>query len=374
MNRIHPISQHKAYRSRKWFNSLPGIRAIAILAVLWHHTEHPISGLPITSRGFLGVDLFFVLSGFLIVTIMLRERERNGDISLKNFFIRRFLRLFPLYYGLLFVLLIAFGIVFRNSDAAAAYISAMPWYFTYTSNFIREETLLAVAWSLATEEQFYLVWPPIEKFLSRFALPILAVLIIINQLINYRIILAAHHARLEVLQSTFTPILLGILVAHMLHNKVWYERIAAVFGNKWMTLITAAALLVLMNVFPLGTDISGTPRLMIHLWMTAFLTACVVNEDHVLKPLFTLKPLMRIGDISYGMYLFHMFVVAISAAVLGRLGLSGVPMLLFISTLIGTIIISEISFRFYESPFLKLKERWAAHKPAQAATPPIAGS
>lgn len=359
MNRIHPISTHKAYLARRHFGSLDGIRAIAILTVLWHHTMQPINWLPMTARGFLGVDLFFVLSGFLIVTLLLRERDRNGDISLKGFYMRRILRIFPVYYGLLLVLLIAFGIVFRSSDVAGAYIAAMPWYFTYTSNFIREETLLAIAWSLATEEQFYLVWPPLEKFLGRFAMPILAILLIINQLINYEIILAAQHARLEVLQSTFTPILLGVLLAHLLHKRKHYAQLARVFSNKWSTAITTGLLLILFNVFPIGTDISGTPRLLIHLVMTAFLAGCIINEQHILRPLLTLKPLVRVGAISYGMYLFHMFIVVISVAILNRIGLGNLPIALFGMTLIGTIIVAELSFRFYETPFLTLKKRWA---------------
>ncbi len=366
MNRINPISEHKAYLNRRYFGSLHGIRAIGILAVLWHHTATPVSWLPMTSRGFLGVDLFFVLSGFLIVMLLLRERDRNGTISYKNFFMRRVLRIFPLYYGLLFLLLIAFGVVFRSSDVAGVYLAAMPWYFTYTSNFIREETLLAVAWSLATEEQFYLVWPPIEKYLSRFAYPILAILIFINQLINYEIILQASHARLEVLQSTFTPILLGVLLAHLLHERKTYDWLSTVFSNRWMTLICCVVLIGLLNVFPLGTDISGTPRLLFHIWMFGLVASCVMNEEHVLKPLFSLKAVTRIGEISYGMYLFHMFVVAIAAAILSRLGLSGVPVALFALTLIGTLILAELSFRFYEAPINKHKHRWSSHKPAES--------
>ena len=360
MNRIHPIISHKAYLARRHFASLDGIRAIAILAVVWHHTTQRVSWLPITARGFLGVDLFFILSGYLIVTLLLRERDRNGDIALKSFYMRRVLRIVPVYYAVLFVLLIAFGVVFRNHADAPAYLAAMPWYFTYTSDFIREETLLAIAWSLAAEEQFYLIWPPLEKFFGRFIYPILAILIFINQLINYEIILAKQHANLEVLQATFTPILLGVLLAHLLHKRAYYDKLALVFSNKWMPAIFAGILLILFNIFPITADISGTPRLLIHLAMTAFLAGCVMNEQHVLRPLLTLKPMIRIGMISYGMYLFHMFVRTVVAAVLSRLGLDSIPLLLFIGTLIGTIITADLSFRFYETPFLKLKKRWAA--------------
>ena len=313
-----------------------------------------------SERGFLGVDLFFVLSGYLIVTLLLRERDRNGSISLPDFYMRRVLRIFPVYYGLLFVVIIAFDVVFRSSDPDAALIRSMPWYFTFTSNFLREETLLFIAWSLATEEQFYLVWPPIEKFLGRFVMPILVVLLIANQLINYQVIFANHHGHLEVLQSTFTPILLGVLLAHVLHAKKGYETFAKVLGGRWGAVVAAAALFVIVNVDPVGSDISGTPRLLIHLVMTAFLAACVLNESHMLAPVLKLRPVLRIGAVSYGIYLFHMFVLVIANVGLHRVGLGAIPGVLFVTTLVGTFIVAELSFRFYEMPFLRLKHRWAS--------------
>ena len=368
MKNIHNVSAHRAYLNRRHFGSLDGIRAIAILGVLWHHTMQPVARLPLSARGFLGVDLFFVMSGFLIVTLLLREQDRNGDISLKKFYMRRTLRIFPVYYAVLAVLLVAFGVVFRGSETASEYMMAMPFYLTYTSNFIREETLLAVAWSLATEEQFYLVWPPLEKWLSRYLLPIMVGLLVINQLINFRVILAAQHARLEVLQSTFTPILLGVVLAHALHSKDWYDRLAGLFANRWATVVSFVVMLLVINFQPLGADISGFPRLLIHLIMTVFLAACVLNEQHALAPVFQWSPFVRIGQISYGMYLFHMFVVAMSAAVLSRIGLSQ-PIFLFVATLIGTVIVAELSFRFYEKPFLRLKGRWSSHNVETAKKP-----
>src|SRR5215831_19037330 len=91
----------KSYLQTRTFGSLDGLRALAILGVIWHHSASALPGWPITARGFLGVDLFFVISGFLIVTLLLRERRRTATISLRKFYVRRFLRIFPPYYGLL---------------------------------------------------------------------------------------------------------------------------------------------------------------------------------------------------------------------------------------------------------------------------------
>jgi peptidoglycan/LPS O-acetylase OafA/YrhL len=90
-----------AYRRRPEFLSLDGLRCLSILAVVWHHSlTAPASG-RLLNLGFLGVDLFFVISGFLIVTLLLRERFLSGTISLEKFYLRRTLRIFPLYYGLI---------------------------------------------------------------------------------------------------------------------------------------------------------------------------------------------------------------------------------------------------------------------------------
>src|SRR5262245_53398656 len=98
-------SGHDAYRSRRVFGSLDGLRGLSIAAVVWHHTQQEKQGLgaylPGARLGFLDVDLFFVLNSFLIMTPLLRERERSGTISLRDFYARRALRIFPLYYGVL---------------------------------------------------------------------------------------------------------------------------------------------------------------------------------------------------------------------------------------------------------------------------------
>lgn len=347
-----------AYQARRYFSSLDGIRALAILAVVWHHTTQPVAWLPGTSRGFLGVDIFFVLSGYLIVMKLLRERDRSGDISLRNFYMRRTLRIFPIYYTLLFVLAILFFIVARNNSMAADFRARFPYYITYTSNLIHDTSILAITWSLAAEEQFYIVWPPIEKFLRRFTLPVIAVLIFINQLVNYRVILAQYHGSLEILQSTFTPILFGVALAHILHSEAGYNKMARVLGDKWAAPLLAVGLIVICNIPRLGTDISGTTRLVMQLAMVLLLAACVIREDHWLEPLFRNKVLVRLSAISYGMYLYHMLVRHVAGAVLSRLGLQ-VPFDLFVITLIGTIIVAELSFRYYEKPFMRLKERWA---------------
>jgi peptidoglycan/LPS O-acetylase OafA/YrhL len=94
------IPLHHEFLEQRQFNLLDDVRCFCILTVLWHHANPP-NFPPILKRGFLGVDMFFVLSGFLIVTLLLREQSTVGKISLRKFYARRALQIFPVYYGML---------------------------------------------------------------------------------------------------------------------------------------------------------------------------------------------------------------------------------------------------------------------------------
>ena len=151
------------------FGSLDGLRALAVAGVVWHHAGDRGLGPPIAQRGFLGVDLFFVISGFLITRLLLREQQSLGRIHLRAFFARRALRLMPLYYLVLLVMAVLLGLVWPGAPMAEAYFRDLPYYATYTSNWIVPGTILALSWSLALEEQFYLTWPLVLRFARRTA-------------------------------------------------------------------------------------------------------------------------------------------------------------------------------------------------------------
>lgn len=361
------MSAYDTYNGTRYFGSLDGIRAASILAVIWHHTAPFSNSLPITSRGFLGVDMFFVLSGWLIVMLLLRENDRNGDISLRKFYMRRTLRIFPIYYALLLVLALLFYVVAPGNSLAQGYRDHFLNYITYTANWVHDMTFMSITWSLATEEQFYLVWPPIQKFLKGAAIPLMLLFVGFNQLINFGVIFQEAHARLEILQSTFTPICIGVLLAHALHRKDWFERIHAVLKPTWMPVLVGVLLLVMINLPTAGSDISGLPRLLMQLLMLTFLASVVVREEHWLYGLFNLGIVRRIGVISYGMYLYHMVVRHVGFVITDRLGFESPSFPLLLITLVGTFIVAELSFRFFETPILKFKDRWSTHKTPQTA-------
>lgn len=341
------------------FGSLDGLRCLSILAVIWHHTtSNDLHWLPGSSRGFLGVDLFFVISGFLIVTLILRERAATGSISLRNFYARRTLRIFPAYYGLLAALSVFF-LLAQHSNSAQAFFSELPYHATYTSNLIVAISVMGISWSLATEEQFYLLWPPVEKFLGRLVLPTLGLVLVANQLINFgiadpwlKLAFGVVHGDLNILQATFTPICLGVGLAHLLHRERGFA-LASRFLGLGAASVSCLLFLVLLGNLP-SEDISGGQRLALQLTMAALVGSCVLREDHGLRRILTWVPIRRIGAISYGMYLYH--VVAIYFAHRYWTGLDGqLPLVKFALGAIITIAIAELSFRFFEQPVLTVK-------------------
>jgi len=351
---------YEAYRARRTFGSLDGFRCASILAVIWHHARGDVEFGRVGLRGFLGVDMFFVLSGFLIVTLLLREHSRNGEISLKAFYARRTLRIMPLYYGVVLGSVILFLGFRPDGETAQGLREGLPFLLTYTTNWVEMSIFLGITWSLSAEEQFYLLWPPIQKY-ARHAIWILLVLIVLSQLIHFGLFdtqlqwLGASPGEPSMLrQTTFTPILLGVLLAYILHDRRGFEVVSRTLGHRMTPLVLVAVLLLSMALMP--SDLTGWPRLTLHVLMMALLASAVVREDHVLAPLLNWRPVVRIGVLSYGMYLLHMFVVHFTDS-LARRGLPHI--FLFPLATLGTIAVAELSYRYYETPFLRLKKRFA---------------
>lgn len=365
-----PAGLFDDFAKKRYFGSLDGFRALSIIAVIWHHTGGDIvsGAIPMLKVGFLGVDMFFVISGFLIVTLLLRERDRTGDISLKGFYIRRTLRIFPIYYAIMALLAALFLFVRSGSDMANAFWRELPFYLTYTSNWTHV-AVFAVAWSLACEEQFYLVYPPIEKFFRKLAIPAIVLFIFVNQLVNFGVLDGFFEsllgtAELEVLQATFTPICFGVLVAHICHYRESFAKLAPLVQHRAMPLVYTGLLLVVLNI-PFD-DISGLPRLSAQILMTLLLVSCVVREDHWLDASMRTFVFKRIGMVSYGMYLYHMFVREAMSRGLPD-SLFNQSVIRFLICLLVTWVIAEVSFKVVEAPILAYKDRLKERAEAKAA-------
>jgi peptidoglycan/LPS O-acetylase OafA/YrhL len=365
----HP---HDLFLERKRFESLDGIRALSCLAVIKAHTMtrrfHPrLFG---QTAGF-GVDMFFVISGFLIVTLLIRERERYGKVNLRKFYARRAIRIFPIYYILIFTVMALSWFGSRWAPGSwEFYRVAFPVLLTYTQTFFFVRVgLFYATWSLAMEEQFYLVWPTIER-LSRQSARwlILTGMIVINLLLGlgafdgfFEWIYNDPKLRLPhyYLGTTFCPILLGVALAYLLHDRRTFSLIYHVIGWRWSPYMVLAILFVTTELLPL--QLRGWPRFVINVLFALLIGSLVVREDHYARRLLTLPIMLRLGVISYGMYLYHTWVIATERVAIRGLGLSRPPQLMmFVIAAAGTILVAELSYRFIERPLLNLKQRFAA--------------
>lgn len=350
---------------------LDGLRALSIIAVVWQHTHPGYSGWPISHNGFLGVDMFFVLSGFLITSLLLTEQRLTGTISLAQFYLRRSLRIFPLYYAVL-ALMAGYFAFAKPSAQGQAFLSELPWHLAYASNWVSLKSMMAITWSLSTEEQFYLVWPPVLALLGVGSLWWLGAFLVFNQAINFGAldtVLAAlrlPYDSLPILQITFTPILLGVLLAFALRMPAVKSRLQRLPVGA-LPLACAVAL----AVANLPGDIRGWPRLSFHVAAMVVIALVVAQPQHRIVRLLEWRPLAYIGVVSYGVYLLHKFTLHVTQRGLDALAISA-PEARFVLVLIAAVALAALSHRFIEAPMLRLKSRFSARRSSTLAAPQAA--
>ena len=355
-------ANYPTFEQTRRFGSLDGLRGLCILAVMFHHVAHHTYLPRVFQLGFLGVDAFFVLSGVLIETLRLRELDQTGSFSLIQFYVRRTLRIFPIYYLLLVAVVGGLWLAKPGSSQASILLRELPFYLTYTCNWILIAGVnMSVLWSLATEEQFYLIWPFVAKFLrASVSLGLLIGAILVNQMLNFGLFntwiarVYAPDSVPNILAITFTPILLGVLLARCLHNPRTFGSLARLVGWRWSPLVLAGLFVVVASLAP--DDLQGWPRLVIQCLFGLLITALMIREDHFAAPLLKFWPLKRLGVVSYGAYLYHMWALYLVSKVLQRLG-TGNEALAFVGLVVVTYLMAEISFQIVELPFLRLKER-----------------
>jgi peptidoglycan/LPS O-acetylase OafA/YrhL len=368
------LEPHDRFRSGNYFGSLDALRCFAILAVIWQHSPGmPLGESPFTEAGVTGVGLFFVLSGFLITTLLLREESRTGRMDLKAFYIRRSLRIFPLYYAVL-GLYTALVLLMENNAAGRLFLANLPYYLTYTSNWFvdlminddgQRRVIFVFAWSLATEEQFYLFWPVLLCFAPRrIAIATLVAVMAIDFLLTFAFGRAESPTSyidrlLRIATSPATEICAGVLLALALHSRSGFERIWPWLGRAWSAPATAG-LALLVITWP-GSATTGW-HLALAVSLTLVVASCVIREDHGLAPLLQLPVLARIGVVSYGIYMLHSLAINVVKAAFAHFGANSPP-LGFVLAVALSYVSAEISFRLFESPLLRMKARFNAKSP-----------
>jgi peptidoglycan/LPS O-acetylase OafA/YrhL len=309
-----------------------GLRALAILPVILLHVS--VLGLQPSwlrqqlMRGWYGVDLFFVLSGFLITWLLIEEIEATGTIALQRFYFRRFLRLGPAYISMLLVLLA--GTALLDQGALNKVTSVAPALLTYTYNYQLalqgpHVDLIVIVWSLCVEEHFYLVWPWILRKLGisrAFYFAAIAVLVLaIYRTVLYTWMNWGHFAspspasKIRIYFSTDTRIdviMVGCLVAlslrHERTRKLW-ER-----SQRWWFFPYLATLVAVISVAWITGGRSSSASLRSAtlgytfgaLTVAAVIIAILARPESKLAKALSWSPLVSVGKVSYGMYLFHL--------------------------------------------------------------------
>lgn len=363
-----------------YIKSLDGLRAIAILLVMTFHAD-------ITYFGWMGVQLFFVLSGFLIISILWKEKLKPGTIGekLKRFWIRRSLRIFPLYFG--FVLLLALGFWFLNYPAT--FKEYYPYLLTYTFNYSlhlpeKQGPFFTFLWSLSIEEQFYLLFPLIMFFCSRNFIKILMVSIIILAPF-IRFALGVYYTNLGYEPNVVANSIYWNTLSHM--DAFFLGGLIPVFGLDLkikkpngifyvsFVVVIVAGILNFINtpssvhyINDLGYA-HGIINNHIYVWeytilnilFASFILILVSSYNQLkfsrLRNFLESKLMVHIGRVSYGMYVFHFGVILIFNQLFLQNQSIYIKLLFFVPYTAVVYLISEISFRYFESPFIKLKEK-----------------
>jgi peptidoglycan/LPS O-acetylase OafA/YrhL len=334
--------------------------------------------------GYLGVDLFFVLSGFLITSLLIREwNRRGGGISFRDFYLRRVLRLFPALGCVIAVTvaLTAFLELSRppsNRLYVVGTLEGLPWVVTFVGNwaraldpasFLGSLGLLGHTWSLAIEEQFYLLWPALfvllmHRRISRGFVALSLALIAMAEMI-YRVAVAFEgYSSYRIYYGTDTHsdgLLIGCAIAFWLAS----HRSARVYQTAGGLLkrATGLAAAVLVILFVLG-DWSRAPIeiSLAVLACGAVLVGVVTGRLPVfLERLLSSEGAVLIGRRSYGLYLWHYIVLGAAAALYPALVLGQrriVTAVIVGALFIVLFIVTELSYRFIELPALRLKRRF----------------
>jgi peptidoglycan/LPS O-acetylase OafA/YrhL len=362
------VAQSKANRGlyfkvKKEIASLNGLRTISITFVILDHLLlrnriHYFGHDTLVSsfiNGPLGVNVFFVISGFLITKLLTAEEQRNNRVSLRNFYQRRILRIFPAYYFLLLVYFVLQLAGFLNITGAS-WLTAL----TYTKQFGgSEDWETRHLWSLSVEEVFYLFWPLVFIRFRKWR-SLIAIIVVI--LVTYaRIKLTEHPISGMSMNTIFQradALMIGCIFA------VYYDRIVLQImkANATMKLIAALIALLLSLALPLKS-----PYLPVHISdeliftffgrvgvVTNFLIAYIMVISINLKNYwfyFLNNPLVKyIGTLSYSLYLWQQLFISFRP----EMNKISVPVLLLI-----IFCVANISYLFVEKPFLKYKAKIA---------------
>ncbi len=362
--------------NNKYFSALDGLRGYSVILVIMFHAG-------VFNFGWIGVQVFFVLSGFLITRILYGYKSRYGFKQyLRNFYARRILRIFPLYYLYVFIVLIIF-LIYKypvNFNKELPYILTYLYNFSFFTELSSSKGLVYHLWSLCVEEQFYLIWPFLVFILNKKQLLYVSgVLILGVPVIRYLLggylknIVDVDYIIGDTIYwftfSHFDAFALGGIAG------VFYKDIkvsvSKIFASIFIITLLTGIVNSIQQSFSILDYLStlGFPFVSIvnyqYLWsysiLNFFAASLIVllisSKVKFIKPIFENGVIVKIGQVSYGMYIYHVLVIKVVGGVFENI-IHGFlyRFLFFIVYLAITYVIARISYSFFELHFLRLKK------------------
>ena len=346
-----------------YYPQLDSIRGLSFLSIFIYHSIHPAFGDGFLSLFIkylyhqleLAIDVFFVLSSFLLTRIGIVEYEKNGNFSFKNFFTRRALRIWPLYYLLMFFSFVLFPI-FAESAGVSMSLPNYSFYLLFISNFytIDHVFFLRILWTLSVEEQFYLLLGISLKFFARYLMKIFIVFIIVS--IAFSIFYGGYFHSL----TYFFDFAVGGIAAILFSKKnkyVWW------LGNLvgWKKVVFYSFLLFQFFIFYIIETINNSNwdelinRYLFVVYIAFFIVEQLINKKRI--TIFEKnKALIFTGKISYGLYCFHGMAITGIAIGLKHFQLNISQYITALIVFFVNYACATISYTFWEKPFLKLKD------------------
>lgn len=371
-----------------YFSGLNGLRFFAAIAVVITHielikyqagfSEVWKNNLLVFELGSLGVIFFFVLSGFLITYLLLQEKSVTQTVAVKKFYLRRILRIWPLYYLIVLLgFLVLPNIHFIDNPYLNKFLDAnfgpnFILYLLFLPN-LAFATYAAVphigqTWSIGVEEQFYLLWPLIVKHSKNI---LKALLLVIGILITLKVVVLIlcrqmpDNAALKIIKpflamTKMESMAIGGIGAYYLFSG--NQKIKWLYNNGLMFL-SIIMIVVLVYFTP------GIVQDAIYLVYSVLFLIIILNVSSNPNCIFKLenRVFKVLGNISYGLYMYHLIVIAFVFATLKQLGMEindGISsqVIVYASVISGTILLAWISYTYFEKWFLKLKHQFTIIK------------
>lgn len=375
-------------KNKHYFSELDGLRFLAFFGIFSTHffNRHKINSTGnqlldnfyyvILNGGWVGVELFFVLSGFLITYIIIIEKRKYKNFSLKNFMMRRVLRIWPLYYlavlvGFFLVPYIAvnfFSLNYPPGKLETQRIVHLPFFLLFFGNWslifngIPDFRNIPHLWTISIEEQFYILWPLTLYFCKSFKhLLVISIALLCTSLISRGILVLNNISDAAIYMNTFTrldPFTIGGMIAIIyLYRPQFLKKINFLFNNSLVFLFTLVLGVYLKNSNLLTSSSifeSIMGYLAIDLYM-GYILIYVICHQGPFQRFLNLKIIVWLGGISYGLYVWH----RLGTDIISILIPPSVPILIrFLMALFITGLIGFISYNYFEKYFLKFKTKF----------------